>query len=334
MREHLANEARVGWAARGLLKRRGLDARSLPEVMRILAEVRGFRIFDEGTTDVIRRMVGWVEKSPDIKQVFAPEQVLRETFLTVMKKHLEVEHVYEEPHRRLTLSKPLVMTPELQQAIRLLQRSHLEFVAEVQREIEQNSLLEQPAETVDWDLSEKAPGEALLEAADAALSTDEVAAKAPERAKEVHSDCGLSGECAHYTAPDVFIYTMGGSYAVVLNNNGLSKVRIADADREALRKGETKLNRLKGFTRDTLRSSMWLIRSIQARQATIYRVTKSILKFQRDFFEHGIDHLKPLTLREVAEDIGMHESTVRRVTTGKYVHTPQGIFELKHFFTR
>jgi RNA polymerase sigma-54 factor len=81
-----------------------------------------------------------------------------------------------------------------------------------------------------------------------------------------------------------------------------------------------------------MRSAQWLLRSIQQRQRTIHKVTESIVKFQRDFFDKGIAHLKPLILRDVAEDIGMHESTVSRVTTAKYVHTPQGIFELKYFF--
>ncbi len=77
---------------------------------------------------------------------------------------------------------------------------------------------------------------------------------------------------------------------------------------------------------------MWLIRSIHQRQRTIFKVTESIVKFQREFLDKGIAYLKPLILRDVAEDIGMHESTVSRVTTNKYVHTPQGIFELKYFF--
>ena len=88
----------------------------------------------------------------------------------------------------------------------------------------------------------------------------------------------------------------------------------------------------KDYVQDKLRSAQWLIRSIQQRQRTIIKVAESILKFQREFFDKGIAHLKPLILRDVAEDIGMHESTVSRVTTAKYVHTPQGIFELKFFF--
>jgi RNA polymerase sigma-54 factor len=82
-----------------------------------------------------------------------------------------------------------------------------------------------------------------------------------------------------------------------------------------------------------MRAASWLIKSIQQRQQTIYRVTESIMKFQRPFLEHGIERLKPLVLKDVAEDIEMHESTVSRITTEKYVHTPQGIFELKFFFT-
>ena len=83
-----------------------------------------------------------------------------------------------------------------------------------------------------------------------------------------------------------------------------------------------------------LRSAQWLIRSIQQRQRTIIKVAESILKFQREFFDKGIAHLKPLILRDVAEDIGMHESTVSRVTTSKYVDTPQRLYEPKFFFNR
>ena len=88
----------------------------------------------------------------------------------------------------------------------------------------------------------------------------------------------------------------------------------------------------KNYVQEKLRSAQWLIRSIHQRQRTIYKVMDSILKFQRDFFDRGVSHLKPLILRDVAEDIGMHESTISRVTSNKYVHTPQGIFELKYFF--
>src|SRR5205807_7107333 len=89
----------------------------------------------------------------------------------------------------------------------------------------------------------------------------------------------------------------------------------------------------KGYIQEKMRAASWLIKSIQQRQRTIYLVTQSIVKFQRDFFERGIPGLRPLVLKDVANDIGMHESTVSRATSNKYVHTPQGTFELKYFFT-
>jgi RNA polymerase sigma-54 factor len=141
-----------------------------------------------------------------------------------------------------------------------------------------------------------------------------------------------SGDDAQYISPDVYILKMGDDYTVVLNDDGLSKLRISGVYRDALKNGQLKPGQTKEFVQEKLRSAMWLIRSIHQRQRTIFKVTDSIVKFQRDFLDKGIAHLKPLILRDVAEDIGMHESTVSRVTTNKYVHTPQGIFELKYFF--
>ncbi|MBX7100931.1 MAG: RNA polymerase factor sigma-54 [Myxococcaceae bacterium] len=142
----------------------------------------------------------------------------------------------------------------------------------------------------------------------------------------------FSGDDAQYITPDVYIHKMGTEYTVVLNDDGLSKLRISGAYRSALKQGVIPGGKTKEFVQDKLRAAMWLIRSIHQRQRTIFKVTESIVKFQRDFLDKGIAHLKPLILRDVADDIGMHESTVSRVTTNKYVHTPQGIFELKYFF--
>jgi RNA polymerase sigma-54 factor len=142
----------------------------------------------------------------------------------------------------------------------------------------------------------------------------------------------FSGDDAQYITPDVSVVKLGEEYTVILNDDGLSKLRISDAYRQALKGGQLKPGVTKEFVQDKLRSAMWLIRSIHQRQRTIYKVTESIVKFQRDFLDKGIAYLRPLILRDVAEDIGMHESTVSRVTTNKYVHTPQGIFELKYFF--
>ncbi len=426
-----------------------------------------------------------------------------------------------ELKQSLKLSQQLVMTPQLQQAIKLLQLSHMELLEQVQEEMEQNPLLEQPDETVEGDLAEKAPGEASLEAENAEAPAGSEA-PAPEAAQEVKGDgenpaeidweaylnsyqfndpttasnkgnvntddlpsfeanlvrkedlfehlatqlgmlalndaerrvamlivgnltedgylklpdvegdplirlaseadvsvalaektlrriqqldpkgCGsrdlqecllnqaralhdplapllgtiikkhmkflesknlpaiardlkvsleeviaatklieqldprpgrnYTGDDAQYITPDVFVYKLGEDYTVVLNDDGLSKLRISGTYRAALRKGGVGPGQAKEFIQEKLRSAMWLIRSIHQRQRTIFKVTESIVKFQRDFLDKGIAHLKPLILRDVAEDIGMHESTVSRVTTAKYVHTPQGIFELKYFF--
>ncbi|WP_242395033.1 RNA polymerase factor sigma-54 [Anaeromyxobacter oryzisoli] len=139
-----------------------------------------------------------------------------------------------------------------------------------------------------------------------------------------------SGEEPQYITPDVYVHKMGDEYVTVLNDDGLSKLRISGMYRAALKNGEA--GKAKEYIQEKLRSAVWLIRSIHQRQRTIYKVTESIVKFQREFLDKGIAYLKPLILRDVAEDIGMHESTVSRVTTNKYVHTPQGIYELKFFF--
>lgn len=134
-----------------------------------------------------------------------------------------------------------------------------------------------------------------------------------------------------YITPDVYVHKLGDRYVVQLNDDGLSKLRITDGYKRALRGGEAGKEG-REYLQDKLRSAVWLIRSIHQRQRTIYKVTESIVKFQKDFLDKGVQHLKPLILRNVADDIGMHESTVSRVTTSKYVHTPQGIYELKYFF--
>ncbi len=138
-----------------------------------------------------------------------------------------------------------------------------------------------------------------------------------------------SSDEPHYITPDVYVHKVGDKYFVVPNDDGLPKLKISDV---LPRRAATTRREAKEYIQDKLRSAQWLIRSIQQRQRTIIKVTESIIKFQRDFFDKGIAYLKPLILRDVAEDIGMHESTISRVTTNKYVHTPQGIFELKFFF--
>jgi len=135
-----------------------------------------------------------------------------------------------------------------------------------------------------------------------------------------------------YITPDIYVYKSENDFVIVLNDDGLPKLQVNSYYKKAMVRGDKISAETKEYLQDKLRSAAWLIRSIHQRQKTIYKAMESILKFQRSFFEKGITHLKPMVLRDVAEDIEMHESTISRVTTNKYAHTPQGIFELKYFF--
>ena len=137
-----------------------------------------------------------------------------------------------------------------------------------------------------------------------------------------------------YISPDIYVFKVGDDYEIVLNEDGLPKLKINNYYKEILNDNDSSDTdeKTKEYILDKMKSAAWLIKSIHQRQRTIYKVTESIVQFQRKFFDHGVTHLKPLVLRDVAEHIQMHESTISRVTTNKYVHTPQGVFELKYFF--
>jgi RNA polymerase sigma-54 factor len=135
-----------------------------------------------------------------------------------------------------------------------------------------------------------------------------------------------------YITPDIYVYQINDEWVVMLNEDGQPKLRINSFYKKALADPDLVSPKTRDYIQEKLRSALWLIKSIYHRQGTIVKVMKSIIKFQRDFFDYGVGHLKPLVLRDVAEDISMHESNVSRVTTNKYVHTPHGVFELKYFF--
>ena len=137
----------------------------------------------------------------------------------------------------------------------------------------------------------------------------------------------------HYIIPDVYIYQKDHEYKVALNSAGMPRLRISNYYKDLSNTLEDDGSLTKDYILEKVKAGQWLLKSIEQRQKTIYRVTKSILRFQKQFFEKGIHYLRPLVLKDVAEDIDVHESTVSRITTNKYVHTPQGIFELKYFFT-
>jgi RNA polymerase sigma-54 factor len=143
----------------------------------------------------------------------------------------------------------------------------------------------------------------------------------------------FGGDEPVYIIPDIYVYKVGDEFHIVLNDDGLPRLRINGLYRDVLAKKDRGVSKeTKEYVHDKVRSALWLIKSIHQRQRTIYRVMESIIKNQREFFERGINYLKPLNLRDIADDIEMHESTVSRVTTNKYVHTARGIFELKYFF--
>lgn len=141
----------------------------------------------------------------------------------------------------------------------------------------------------------------------------------------------FSAENLH-VIPDVFVVKSEGKYVVLLNDDGLPKLKISPFYRSLLRSKETVAETTKTYLEEKFRSALWLVRSIEQRNRTIQLVAESIVNFQYEFMEKGISYLKPLILKQVADDISMHESTVSRVTTNKYMFTPQGIFELKFFF--
>ncbi len=143
---------------------------------------------------------------------------------------------------------------------------------------------------------------------------------------------GFSEDEPIYIVPDIYVIKVGDDFEILLNEDGLPKLRINSYYKDILGKKDEISSNAKSYIQEKLRSAVWLIKSIHQRQRTIYKVTESIVRFQRDFLDRGVAHLKPLVLRDVAEDIQMHESTVSRVTTNKYVFTQQGIFELKYFF--
>ena len=140
-------------------------------------------------------------------------------------------------------------------------------------------------------------------------------------------------ENTNYIVPDVYVRKIDGEYIVRLNDDDLPKIKLSSYYQDLLESGDALQKDSKSYISEKIKSAEWFIKSIHQRQKTIYKVMESLLRFQYDFFEKGPKYLKPLILRDVAEDIEMHESTISRVTSNKYAHTPQGIYELKYFFS-
>lgn len=143
----------------------------------------------------------------------------------------------------------------------------------------------------------------------------------------------FADEAPIYITPDIYVRKVGDKYLISLNESGMPRLRINEQYKEIFSKSNCPEKSDREYVQECVKSAFWLIKSVHQRQQTIYKVTESIMKFQYEFLEKGIAGLRPLILKDVAEEVGMHESTVSRVTTNKYVHTPQGVFELKYFFS-
>lgn len=135
-----------------------------------------------------------------------------------------------------------------------------------------------------------------------------------------------------FISPDVYVVKVDNDFVVLLNDEGLPRLRISPYYREFLKHPEKMTPEVREYIQNKLRAASWLIKSIHQRQRTLLRVAETIVRLQREFFEKGVEYLKPMVLRDVAVEVGMHESTISRVTTNKYMQTPHGIFELKYFF--
>lgn len=147
---------------------------------------------------------------------------------------------------------------------------------------------------------------------------------------------GFGSEEARAIVPDIYIHKVGEDYVITLNEDGMPKLKISPYYRQLLKGANGNgavQDQTRGYIQEKLRSAVWLIKSVHQRQRTIYRVVECIVKFQKEFLDKGLKYLKPLVLKDVAAEIGVHESTVSRVTSNKYVQTPRGLFELKYFFS-
>ena len=139
-------------------------------------------------------------------------------------------------------------------------------------------------------------------------------------------------DAASYVTPEVVVQRIDGDYAIILNNDQLPRLHISDQYKQLMSDNGTSAE-VKSYIRDKVRAGLFLIKSINQRQQTIYNIAKEIVEVQREFLEHGVTHLRPLTMAQVASIVGIHETTVSRAIANKYMQTPRGTYEMKYFFT-
>lgn len=162
----------------------------------------------------------------------------------------------------------------------------------------------------------------------------EIVMSAIELLKELNPRPGLSiaGEETQFVVPDIFIQKVGKEFVVQVNDDGIPRLKINQLYQKMLNNANLGDDEAKNYFQEKMKSAFWLLKSIQNRQKTIHKVAKCIVSRQQEFFHKGALFLKPMILKDIADEIGMHESTVSRVTNNKYMHTPIGVFELKYFF--
>src|SRR5256885_14088585 len=161
---------------------------------------------------------------------------------------------------------------------------------------------------------------------DVQAASDTIGTLDPRPAQEI------AAEETRYAVPDLLVERVGEDFGVALNDPNVPRLRISSAYQQMLRNKNSTQDSTRKYITEKLNSAKWLIQTIEQRRKTMIKVMRRIVEEQKDFFERGVEGLKPLTLQQIANQIGMHESTVSRVTTNKYVQTPPGVFELKYFF--
>jgi hypothetical protein len=246
------------------------------------------------------------------------------------------------PHVDLTIRAEIWQDPVRRQLITLLSMSRQELIQAIQQALMENPLLEAGARAEDEHASAGEEQSLRLTASVDDLTEVEErydsiwqacvpdgwdANGLPSQADEAPGSYEHPSSSPEVLVPDVMVTKVGHDYQVCLNEEGLPRLRLSATYRRLVREGEAKQ-----YLEGQLRAAVWLIRSLDHRRQTLLKVATSLVTWQHAFLEHGLAHLKPLVLTEVAEALGMHASTVSRVITNKYLYTEQGLFELKYFF--
>jgi RNA polymerase sigma-54 factor len=183
------------------------------------------------------------------------------------------------------------------------------------------------------ELLEKRQYQELAKALNFTVDEILVECEALRRLLDPHPGARYNPQRTQYVTPDVYVKKVDDKYQILLSEDRLPQLRISALYKRMLQDKQDPHNEeARAYLKDKQRSALWLIKSVDQRQKTIYKVAESIVRHQREFLDNGADHLKPLVLRDVAMDIGMHESTVSRVVNNKYIHTPQGVYEMRYFF--